>query len=75
MSMVNEIEKACERFCEGFLLSEGEQRELEKAILINRENDEAVLGGYSVSSRIYRTPKIPGILERVRRGLGALLNR
>ena len=72
--MVKAIVHAWEQFKEGASLTLEERLEVEQTQRTNRENDEAILGGYSVSPRIYRTPKIPGILERVRRGLGALLS-
>lgn len=71
--MVDPLEKALERFCEGFSLTDEERASLEEAERKNAENDEAILHGYSASSRRYLTPKIPGMVVRFRRGIARLL--
>ena len=72
--MAHPIEKVWGRFKAGFGLTEDEQKESENAEHINRENDEAIEGGYSVSSRIYLSPEIPGLFGRIRRGLKEALS-
>ncbi len=67
--MIKTIEKALERFLEGFSLTPDEQREFEEAERKNAENDEAIKRGYSVSSRKTAHPEIPDFLARVRRGI------
>jgi len=66
--MIENFKKAVHRFSEGFDLTPDEQREFDTCERKNRENDETIMGGYSVGSRKYRTPEIPDLLERIRRG-------
>ncbi|MBI5422259.1 hypothetical protein HZA44_03960 [Candidatus Peregrinibacteria bacterium] len=73
--MMDPIEKALERFCEGFSLTDEERTALEEAERKNAENDEAILHGYSASSREYQYPQIPGIVARFRRGISNLFDQ
>jgi hypothetical protein len=66
--MVESIFHAWEQFKEGVSLTSSEIVESNQAERTNRENDEAIEGGYSVSPRIYRTAEIPSLLDRLRRG-------
>ena len=63
-----------ERFTEGFSLTESELKALEEAERKNAENDEAIVGGYSVASRKHSAPDVPGLIDRVHRGISKVLN-
>lgn len=68
------MRKAMERFTEGFSLTELELKAVEEAERKNAENDEAIAGGYSVASRKNSVPEIPGLIDRIHRGISKVLN-
>jgi hypothetical protein len=73
--MPESIRHLWDQFKGGFSLTPSEIIEANQAERINRENDEAIQGGYSISSRHYRTPEIPDLVDRLRRGFQAVFDR
>ena len=71
--MIETMRDALGRFSEGFSLTRSELHRVKEAERINCDNDLAILGGYSVASRVYKSAEIPGLLSRIRRGLENVL--
>ncbi len=73
--MIERAKKTWSRFLEGYALTPVEKRDYDECMDENRDNVEAIRGGYSAASRKWRTPEIPDFLERIRRGIKHLSNR
>ena len=68
------MQKTIDRFSEGFALTDEERKALQEAERKNAEDEEAIAGGYSVASRKRSAPEIPGLIDRIHRGISKILN-
>lgn len=73
--MVENMKKAWGRFLEGYSLTPQEQLELDDCTRKNRDNVEAIMGGYSAANRKFQNPDIPSLIDRVLRGVDKVFER
>jgi len=75
MSMSPSFNEALSRFKEGFAYTSEEQQEFDDCERENRDNVEAIMGGYSAANRRFRKPEVPDFMDRVRRGIRQAIDR